>query len=69
MKKILGIVLLVGSIGLGYYGFKQYKESQNSIGIGGLEVSLDNKEGKTNGLLFMGAAVLMLGAGIVLVRK
>ena len=69
MKSIIGIILIVVSIILGYLGVNQIQESANSVEVLGIELSAEDKGGKETGYIELGLAVVALVGGIFLVSK
>lgn len=70
MRTILGILLLVGGILLGYFGYQKLENNKADIKIGDLEISAKDKENSTGAYIMMGAGVIALIAGVAtLARK
>ena len=69
MKKYIGILLIVGSIGLGYVGVTKFTESRKSIGILDAKITIKDESSQTNAIVFMGLAVVALAGGVVLLRN
>lgn len=69
MKKIIGIVLIIGAIVLGYFGLTQFKQSTNSTKIGPITLEANDKGGQTSGYIMMGLSVVAFIGGVVLVSK
>ncbi|MEX1003201.1 MAG: hypothetical protein WDZ35_13870 [Crocinitomicaceae bacterium] len=70
MKKIIGILLIVGSIVFGYFGYKQFSDSSKSLEIGKLELKAQDSEKKNQAyLLFAGSAICLLIGIPLAVRK
>ncbi|NII24309.1 DUF3185 family protein [Pseudoflavitalea sp. X16] len=70
MRSILGIVLLVGGILLGYFGYQKLDNNKADIKIGDLEITAKDKENTTGAYIMMGAGVVAIIAGAVtLARK
>ena len=69
MAKVLGIVLILASLGLGYFGYQGYQEATNKVEIGSVELSANDSDARTNSLIMLGGAVVLLVAGIYVVRK
>lgn len=66
-KKIIGIILIVGAVVLGYLGVNGLKKSSNSVEVLGVELSAEDKGGKEIAYVEIGAAVVALVGGIYLV--
>lgn len=69
MKTIIGVILIVGALVLGYLGVQKWNESNRDISIGKLELSADNTSGKNTSYLYLGGAVILLAGGIFVIRK
>jgi hypothetical protein len=69
MKKVVAILLLVASLGLGYMGINQLNDSSASVSIGELEISAESSEGKTTGYVYIGLAIAALAGGVALIRR
>jgi len=63
MKKIIALLLVIGGLALGYFGFTELKNSSKGIEIGNLEIKAQDKESSTTAYLMMGAGVLMIIGG------
>jgi len=60
MKKILPIILILGGLALGYFGFTKLDNSSTGVEIGNLEIKAEDKESS-------GMAYIMIGLGIALI--
>jgi hypothetical protein len=70
MRSLLGIVLLIGGIVLGYFGFRKLDDNKADIKIGDLEISAKDKKGSTDAWIMMGAgAVAIIGGSVMMARK
>lgn len=67
--KLIGIVLIVLSVGLGYTGFNKVSANSASVKILGLEIDASNESGKTQGYIFLGLAVALFAGGIYTLNK
>ncbi|MCB0662821.1 MAG: hypothetical protein KDC24_08780 [Saprospiraceae bacterium] len=69
MKKIIGIVLLVVGIGLGFYAYNGMQDDKATLKIGDIELSAKDKEASNQTLiLFVLSGVAILG-GIGMVSR
>lgn len=68
MKRVLGIILILGALALGYLGYTKMDDSSAEIQIGDLEISADDKGSQQNAYIFFGLGAVALIAGLVLVR-
>ena len=69
MKKIIGIILIVAALFLGYLRVNQIQKSANSVEVLGIELSAEDKGGKETGYIELGLGVVSLVAGIYLLGK
>lgn len=69
MKKTIGIILIVISIGLGYLGITKFMNSGESVEVVGIELSAQDNSKKTTAFIYLGLAVVSFGGGIFLIRS
>ena len=69
MKTVIGIILIIAALVLGYLGVNQVQESSNSVEILGVELSAEDKGGKETGYIQLGLGVVALAGGIFLLGK
>ena len=70
MLKLVGILLIIGGLALGYMGIQKVSNNDASVEILDLEIDVSNKSGKQQGYIYLGLAVLLFGGGIyTLTRK
>ncbi len=69
MKKIIGIALILLSIGLGYKGTTAISNSGTEAEVLGIEIGVEDTGKKTNGFVFIGLAVVSFIGGVTLVGK
>ena len=67
--KIVGILLIVASLGLGYMGIKKISRNDASVEVLDLKIDVSNKAGKQQGYIYLGLAVLLFGGGIYTLGK
>ena len=67
--KIIGIVLIVLSLGLGYLGLNKISDNSASIEVLDLKVDMSNSAGKEQGYIYVGLAVVLLGGGLYILKK
>ena len=68
-RKIIGILLIIGSMALGYKGVNEISNNSASVEILDLELDLSNKSGKQQGYIYLGLAILLFGGGIYTLNK
>lgn len=64
MNKIIGAVLIIAGLAVGYVGFNKISDSTKSANVLGLKIEASNKSGKQQGYLFLGLGVILLVGGI-----
>jgi hypothetical protein len=69
MKSIVGIVLIVVALGLGYDGLNKFQDSAASIKVLGVEVSAEDTGRRQTAMIEMGLGVVSLLAGLYLLRS
>jgi hypothetical protein len=68
-SKIIGVVLIVISLIVGYIGFNKIADNTQEINLLGLKINASNESGKQQGYLFVGLAMLLFGGGIYTINK
>lgn len=68
-NKIIGIVLIIASLFLGYSGINRISESSVSVKLLDLKLDMSDKSGKEEGYIYLGLAVILFGGGIYMVKK
>ena len=68
-NKVIGIILIVVSMVMGYLAYNKISESTKSVNLLGLKVEASDESGKTEGYLFLGLAVVFFCGGIYTVNK
>jgi hypothetical protein len=68
-SKIIGAILIIISLGIGYVGFNKIADSTNSIKLLGLQIDASNESGKEQGYLYLGLALVLFVGGIYTVNK
>ncbi|WP_126969569.1 hypothetical protein [Gynurincola endophyticus] len=71
MKSVIGFILIIAGIYLGYRGFQIVQNSGSSLEIGNVEIGAKDAKKEQNGYVWVGAGVasLLLGAVILAKRK
>jgi hypothetical protein len=69
MKKIIGILLIIASLGLGYMGIEKISNSATSIEVLDVELGVSDNSEKELGYIYLGIAILLFGGGIYTLRK
>ncbi|MFD1604482.1 hypothetical protein ACFSJW_13820 [Flavobacterium artemisiae] len=68
-SKIIGIVLILISLAAGYVGLNKVADSTKEINFLGLKIDASNESGQMQGFLYLGAAVILLGGGLYVIKK
>lgn len=68
MKRLFGILLVLGGIALGYMGYTQLEDNTAKLKIGDLEVSASDKDSKQEAYLYFGLGAVCLIAGLMVSR-
>ena len=68
-SKIIGIVLIVISLAVGYVGINKIADNTKEINLLGLKIDASNESGKEQGYLYLGLAVILLAGGVYTVNK
>ncbi len=63
-SKIIGAVLLLISLGIGYIGFNKVAANSKEINFLGLKIDASNDSGKQQGYLYLGLAIILFAGGI-----
>ena len=67
--KIIGTILILISLGVGYFGFKKVADNTKEVNILGLEIETSNKSGKQQGYIYLGLGALLFAGGIYTITK
>ncbi|GGK56434.1 MULTISPECIES: hypothetical protein [Flavobacteriaceae] len=68
-RKIIGILLIVISLCLGYFGFNKISENSKSIEVLDLKVDISNNSEKEMGYISIGSAIILLIGGLYLLKN
>lgn len=69
MKKIIGIILIVAALVLGYLGITGLNESSTSVELLGMEITAQDGQEKEKAYIKLGLGVVALVAGAYLVGQ
>jgi len=67
--KIIGILLIIFSLGIGYIGVNKIADSTKEINFLGIKIDASNESGQTQGFIYLGVAIILFAGGIVSVNK
>lgn len=68
-RKIIGIVLIVGSLVLGYTGIDKIADNDASVKILDLKIGVSNETAKQQGYIYLGLALVLFVGGIYTLNK
>ena len=69
MKQLIGIILVIGGIALGYSGYNKMQNSKADIKIGDLEISASDKSSSESAYLLLAVgAIGVIGGAVMLSR-
>lgn len=68
-KSVIGAILIIGSLIMGYFAYNKISESTKSVDLLGLEIEASNESAKTEGYIYLGLAVVLFGGGIYTLNK
>jgi hypothetical protein len=69
MKKIIGILLIIVSLGVGYIGFNKVADSTQGINFLGIKIEATDKSTKTEGFIYLAIAVALFAGGVYSLGK
>lgn len=69
MKKVIGIILIVAALVLGYLGITGLNESSSSVELLGMEITAQDGQAKERAYIQLGLGVIALVAGAFLVGR
>lgn len=69
LNKIIGIVLAVVALYLGYLGITKISDNTKEVEVLGLEINASDKSGKEKGYLYLGAAVILFAGSMYSLKK
>ena len=68
-SKIIGALLIIASLLVGYVGFNKIADNTKEINLLGLKIDASNESGKQQGYLYAGFAILLFAGGIYTLNK
>ena len=69
MRKIIGIILIIAALALGYFGITGLSESSTSVELLGMEITAADGQAKERAYIQLGLGVIALIAGVFLVGQ
>lgn len=67
--KIIGAILIIVSLGVGYIGFNKVADNTKEINFLGLKIDASNESGKQQGFIYLGLAIALFAGGIYTINK
>lgn len=67
-SKLIGSLLIIASLMVGYIGLNKIADSSKEINFLGLKIDATNESGKQQGFMYVGAAILLFAGGIYTLR-
>lgn len=68
-SKVLGIILIIISLGVGYIGVNKIADSTKEINFLGIKINASNESGQLQGFIYTGLAIILFGGGLYAVKK
>lgn len=68
-KKIIGIVLILVGLFMGYTGINKVKSNDAQVKVLGLKIDASNESGKNEGYIYLGFSALLIIGGFVTLNK
>lgn len=69
MKKVIGMMLVVAALVLGYMGINELSESTKSVELLGMEITTADGAAKQNAYIELGLGVVVLVGGLFLLGQ
>jgi len=69
INKIAGIILILGSLALGYLGINKISKNTTSVKVFDLKIDMSNESKKEQGYIYLGLAVVLFSGGIYTLKK
>lgn len=69
MRSLIGILLIVGGIVLGYFGYNKLNDNKADVKIGDLEITAKDGSNTTAAWTMIGGGVIALIAGALTLGK
>ena len=68
-SKIIGAILIVISLVMGYIGFNKVADNSKEVNILGLNIEASNESGKQQGYIYLGLGILLFAGGVYTLNK
>ena len=68
-SKIIGAILIIISLLVGYLGFNKIANNTKEINLFGLKIDASNESGKQQGYIYLGLAIILFGGGVYTINR
>lgn len=68
-SKIIGGILIIASLMVGYIGLNKIADNTKQINLLGLKIDASNESGKQQGYLYVGFGILLFVGGLYTINK
>ncbi len=68
-SKIIGTILIIISLGIGYLSYNKITDSSASVNLLGLKIDASDESGKQEGYLLVALSVVLFAGGIYTLNK
>ena len=69
MNKVIGAILIIAGLALGYIGFTKVSESTEAVKVLGVKLEASDESGKQQGYIFLGLGVVLFVGGIYTLNR
>jgi hypothetical protein len=69
LKNLIGLLLVLGGLYVGYLGYDQISESDASVDVLGLDIDISDEAGKQQGYILLGCGVLIFIGGVYTLNR
>jgi hypothetical protein len=69
LARIIGIILIVVSLAIGYIGINRITDSTKTINFLGIKIDASNESGKQQGYIYLAVAIVVFAGGIYSVTR
>ncbi len=68
-SKIIGAILIVISLAMGYVGFNKVADNSKEINLLGLKIEASDESAKQQGYIYIGLGILLFAGGVYTLNK
>ncbi len=69
MKKVIGILLIVVAVAVGYIGANKVADSTKGVNFLGIKIEASDESAKTEGFIYLAIAVVLFAGGVYSVGR